>query len=273
MRNLLVQRAFEHPEMAMQACPDCGTKVRVENVAVHYAKVHPGKEPPDALLQEAKRVREEAGRAARTRRPRRRPSMTLVVLALILIVAGGVGAAYVLRGGSLSSGDVVTYCGGEGTARHYHPLLVINVNGVQKNITADIGITMEPGYTNPNLYCPPGQVHALHTHDGSGIIHAELPASITATPTLGNFFTIWGPPLLPTQVWTFSGTVRATMYNSDTHAGTDYSGNPAAMPLYYPSGDPNAYPIPPGLIFNGAYGSGASNGMFSGQIIWLNVTR
>jgi len=259
--------------MAMEACPSCGVKVRLENVAAHFAKVHPGKELPPSLVQEAKRVRQGESRAARTRRPHRRPSVTLVVLALVLIIAGGAGAAYVLRGGSSSGADVVTYCGGEGTARHYHPLLVLNVDGVQQSIPADIGMTMEPGYTNPNLYCPAGQLHALHTHDGSGIVHAELPASITATPTLGNFFTIWGQPLLPTQVWTHSGTLRATMYSSDTHSRTDYSGNPGAMPLYYPPGDPNGYPIPPGLIFNGAYGNGASSGMFSGEIIWLNVTR
>ena len=178
--------------------------------------------------------------------------------------------------------NVVTYCGGEGTAAHYHPLLVIDVNGVQQPLpydpsqSADIGFIHDPAYTNPSMYCPAGGIHALHTHDGSGIIHAELPSTVPTDPppTLGDFFTIWGQPLSSSQVWSHSGTVDATVHQMSTGRNTDYSADPASIPLTLPSQGPtsNPYPIPQGLIFNGQYGGGESGGGFSGEIIWLNVT-
>lgn len=180
--------------------------------------------------------------------------------------------------------NVVTYCGGEGSASHYHPLLVIDANGVQQHLpydssqSGDIGYISDPAYTNPSLYCPstalgPG-IHALHTHDGSGIIHAELPPGVGGTPSLGDFFQIWGQPLTSSSVWTFAGTVTATVLDMDSGVRTAYSNDPAAIPLYQPEAGPygNAYHIPTGLIFGGTYGSGDSNGVFSGEIIWLNVS-
>jgi hypothetical protein len=178
------------------------------------------------------------------------------------------------------SNAIATYCGGEGQAQHYHVLLVINANGAQQHLPydpsqpADIGYVNNPAYTNPNLYCSAGGIHALHTHDGSGIIHAELPSAITTVPTLGDFFTIWGQPLSSTQVWTFSGHVTAQVKDMNTGTTSDYSSNPAGIALYTPPGGPvsNPYPIPQNLIFYGAYGSGESGGTFDGEIIWLNVT-
>jgi hypothetical protein len=260
--------------MSSRECPVCGKTIRLENVVRHYENVHPGKTVPPALVKEERIARESRRRAAPARSVRRVPSAAIVAIAIVLVLVGVAGAAYVLRGGSPGSGtDVVTYCGGEGTAQHYHPLLIVNVNGAQQHIPADIGVTNEPGHTNPSYYCQAGQLHALHTHDGSGIIHAELPGSITSTPSLGDFFTIWGEPLLPSQVWTFSGPVRATMYDMGTGTSTDYSANPRDIPMYAPGSGSDAHSIPQGLIFNGLYGNGDSNGMFSGEIIWLNVTR
>lgn len=206
-----------------------------------------------------------------------------IIIGVVLIGAVAVllGYLFVLNPAPPGS-NVVTYCGGEGSAAHYHPLLVINVNGVQQHLPYDpsqatgIGITHDPAYTNPSMYCPGGGLHALHTHDGSGIIHAELPSTIPLSPppTLGNFFTIWGQPLSPTQVWTYSGTVSATVHSMDTGANADYSSDPGSIPLSVPSQGPtaNPYPIPPSLTFDGQYGGGESGGGFSGEIIWLNVT-
>lgn len=177
--------------------------------------------------------------------------------------------------------NVVTYCGGEGTAGHYHSLIVIEVDGSQQHLpydpsqSADIGFIDSPGFTNSPLYCPSGGIHALHTHDGSGIIHAELPSSLAGTtPTLGDFFGIWGEPLSSHQVWTFNGSVRATVQNLELGSVADYSSDPGSIPLSAPScgATCNPAPIPSSLIFNGAYGSGESGGTFSGEIVWLNVT-
>ena len=192
----------------------------------------------------------------------------MVIVAAVALLA--VGGYYVLPFLSSSSVDIVSHCSPEVTAQHYHPLLVINVGGTQQVIPAEIGIA--PSATNPRYQCPSGQIHILHTHDGSGIIHAEMPASITRTPTLGDFFTIWGQPLSPSGVWTFSGSVSAEVHNLGSGQSQDHSANPGGILLYAPPGGTDPFAIPPNLIFNGAYGTGQSGGVFSGEIVYLNVT-
>ena len=258
-------------------CPICNVVVKPENLIRHLNDIHP-RHPDVPRLRE--KLKAEPGRVAsknKTARPLGlRPYHVLII---VLIIVAAVGGYYVFSQPQ-SADYIVAHCGVEGTVVHYHPLLVINDHGVQKPLpydssqAADIGYINQPGYTNPRYYCPTGLIHLLHTHDGSGIIHVELPQTVSAVPTLGNFFTIWGEPLGPSQVWTVVGQVSATMYNSDTQTSTDYSSSPASMPLYEPAAGPqgNAYLIPQNLIFNGAYGSGASSGVFSGEIIWLNVT-
>ncbi len=257
-------------------CPICNVPVKPENLIRHLNDIHP-RHPDTPRLREE--LKQEVGRgpSKKTVRPFRIPRYQVAIV--VLIVAGAAGGYYLVTQPP-SASAVVTSCGLEGTVVHYHPLLVINVNAVQTHLPyvsgspGDIGYIDQPGYTNSKYYCAASGYHWLHTHDGSGIIHVELPQTVSTAPTLGNFFTIWGELLGPTQVWTFPGQVQATMYDSDTRATADYSSNPASMPLYEPAAGPlgNAYPIPQNLIFNGAYGSGASNGFFSGEIIWLNVT-
>lgn len=207
----------------------------------------------------------------------------LLTIAAVAIVLSLVAAYFVIYHPAPPSSDVVTYCGGEGSSAHYHTLLVIEDNGVQEPLPyqpgagGDIGFLDSPEFTNPSLYCPSGGIHALHTHDGSGIIHAELPSSVTdsgITPTLGDFFTIWGQNLTSSHVWTYSGHLTATVLDSDNGKRSDYSSDPASIPLSPSSQGPtaNPYPIPSNWIFNGQYGGGASGGYFAGEIIWLNVT-
>ncbi len=245
----------------------------------HYANVHPGKDPSAAISEEEHREIRKANRSSVPPFYTRR-SFHVAALVIVVLVAAFVGLPYILHGLPSGNLDIVGYCGVEGTVEHYHPLLVINDNGVQQplpydpNAGADVGGLNQPGYTNPSYYCPGGQIHLLHTHDGSGIIHVELPQVVSPSPTLAQFFEIWGEPLSSGAVWTFSGHVTATMYNSDTGKVTDYSSNPGGIPLYEPAAGPqgNAYPIPQQWIFNAAYGNGQSGGTFSGEIIWLNVT-
>ncbi|HYM40423.1 MAG TPA: hypothetical protein VEY12_09860 [Thermoplasmata archaeon] len=265
--------------MSMRECPECDSSVKLENMKRHYANVHPGRDPSAAISDEEHREVRRAAKVGGSSLTARRVAVVLALVALVVGV-GYLGLPYILGSHSNPNFDVVTYCGVEGSVEHYHPLLVINDNGAAQHLPydssqgADIGAINQAGYTNPAYYCASGQFHVLHTHDGSGIIHVELPQVVNPAPTLGDFFTIWGEPLNPSAAWTFSGHVTATVYNSDTHSVTDFSSNLASIPLYEPAGGPtaNEYPIPQGLIFNGAYGDGQSGGTFSGEIIWLNVT-
>ena len=203
------------------------------------------------------------------------------VIGMALVVALAV-ALYLYVSAPAIGANVVTYCGGEGTSAHYHVLLIIDDNGVQQRMpydpgqSSDIGYIDQAGFTNPGLYCSDGGIHAIHTHDGSGILHLELPSSISLNPppTLGDFFQIWGEPLSSSGVWSFSGQVTAQVHYTYSDQTVGYSSNPASIPLAVPPGGPNnnPYVIPQHLIFDGAYGNGDSGGMFSGEIIWLNVT-
>ena len=259
----------------LDRCPICNVSVKPENLLRHLNGTHP-RHPDTPKLRE--QLKQKAGRGASRNAGRPIHIPKWVVLIVVLITAGVVGGYYLVN--QQTRYNVVTWCGVEGTAIHYHPLLVINYNGVQQHLpwdpaqSADIGYLNQAGFTNPKYYCPAGELHLLHTHDGSGIIHVELPRAVSGTPTLGDFFTIWGEPLSAGQVWMFSGQLQATMYNSDSRSSADYSSGPAGLPLYESAAGPqgNAYPIPLAYIFNGAYGTGASSGFYSGEIIWLNVT-
>lgn len=255
-------------------CPICNVAVKPENLLRHLKDTHPRHPDMPRFRDELKA---EPGRVASrsSARPFRiRRIHVAVVLAIVVI---GVGAYYVPPLLNPVGDKVVTYCGAEGVVMHYHVLLVIDHNGVQQHLPYDppsesAFIGFLPQDTNPRYQCPTGGIHALHTHDGSGIIHCELPWS-DVTPSLGEFFTIWGQPLSPSAVWSYTGTVSAKVVNMDAQTTTDYSANPASIPFYHPPGaTSNPYQIPQSLIFNGAYGNGQAGGTFSGEIVYLNVT-
>jgi hypothetical protein len=94
---------------------------------------------------------------------------------------------------------------------HIHAHLTIFVNGVPRQIPADVGI-------------PAGRcLYWLHTHYPDGIIHIESPTH--RVYTLGDFFDEWGQPLGPNQLGPYAGHVVA-LYN-----GKVYVGNPRDIPL------------------------------------------
>src|SRR5438552_608017 len=194
--------------------------------------------------------------AARPFRIRKSP-----VAVVLVVVVIGVGAYYASFPREPSGDKVLTYCGAEGIVMHYHARLVIKYNGVQEHLPHDppgesgyIGFL--PQDTSSAYQCPSGGFHALHTHDGSGIIHCELPWG-DVTPNLGEFFTIWGQPLSSGGAWIYSGSVSAKVVDMDAHTTTDYSSNPAIIPFDHPAGGPysNPYSIPQNLIFYGQYGT------------------
>lgn len=67
-------------------------------------------------------------------------------------------------------------------AIHWHPILTITIDGKNKIIPTNIGITS-------NVHYP------THTHDTSGTIHLENNRPTKETVTLGYFFKVWGKRL------------------------------------------------------------------------------
>ncbi len=79
---------------------------------------------------------------------------------------------------------------------HYHAHVDVLVYGSAVPVPAELGINVGPNDTAP----PHGSagIAPLHTHDETGVVHIEAPAS--ATFTLGQVFTEWGVELATRQV-------------------------------------------------------------------------
>ena len=178
--------------MATQRCPICGVSVKSENLARHLEAQHPRDAKATAAREKIRR--QPAPRAAKPagRRIRLGRFHYLAIAVVVLVIL----AIYLIPRASVSQFDVVNSCGAEGFAEHYHPLLIINDHGTHQHLPydssqgADIGYVNRPGFTNKDLYCSYGQLHAMHTHDGSGIIHIEGPDP-NRQYTLGDFFAVW----------------------------------------------------------------------------------
>lgn len=74
---------------------------------------------------------------------------------------------------------------------HWHPQLIITIDGKRQEIPANVGI---------------GTIHQkIHTHDTDakdGVIHMEMSGIVVKEDTrLGNFFRIWGKELSSTTIF------------------------------------------------------------------------
>ncbi len=103
-----------------------------------------------------------------------------------------------------------------GTVYHVHMHLAMYDAGKPVTLPAQVGFN----YNHSCLYW-------LHTHDTSGIIHLEAPR--TMTPTLGNFFDVWGQPLSKTQMASYS--VKSGQTMKVYVDMKPYSGNPRDIKL------------------------------------------
>lgn len=93
-----------------------------------------------------------------------------IVFASVIIAGGFMG----VRAWQLSDPEVVSTSG-----IHWHPTLTLYVQGVQQEISANIGISR-------------GDM-SIHTHEPDGTIHLEMPGTVRkADITLENFFKAWG---------------------------------------------------------------------------------
>lgn len=168
------------------------------------AKGGPAKPPGSAKGGPAKPggSKQAAARKAAARRQavRQRVVVTVFILLVVGVVAGGV---YLFRhnssGGSLASVQTtpppwdsgqaqlserlqaikLPALGAEGTVLHTHQHLDVLVDGKPVTVPAGIGIDANRTFLSP-----------LHTHDDRGVIHVE--SDTVKTYTLGQFFDVWG---------------------------------------------------------------------------------
>jgi hypothetical protein len=140
--------------------------------------------------------------------------LLLALLILVVVVAGGITVA---RATSRSIDGIGCDFSEAGTY-HVHAHLAILVDGrAVAGPPADTGIHIEH-------LC----LYWLHTHDSTGIIHIEAPRRIS--PTLGQFFDIWGQPLSRRRVATHP--VGAGQMLRVFVGPTLYRGDPRAIKLY-----------------------------------------
>lgn len=95
----------------------------------------------------------------------------------ILIIAGGIGAAFWYLNRPVNYSDPLGMCiQHQNLQMHIHPRLSIKTKGQEQDIPANIGIS-------------PTCMRPIHTHDASGTLHLEFP--IKRGVKLGEFFKIW----------------------------------------------------------------------------------
>jgi hypothetical protein len=91
-----------------------------------------------------------------------------------------------------------------GLAAHYHFDVTLYIDGIQQTVPANVGIP------NSNCYRP------LHTHDGTGRVHVELPSDYSGNnPTLGDFFSVWGETFSETSLLGQSGATSVTINSAN----------------------------------------------------------
>lgn len=109
---------------------------------------------------------------------------------------------------------------------HVHAHLTLYVNGTEKWVPAGVGvvrpIVLDPTRPDPTITEAHG-FYWLHTHDESGVIHAEAPTRQDFT--LGQFFDLWGQPLDRHEAGPAKGDVTAWV------DGKRYDGDPRTVAL------------------------------------------
>lgn len=182
----------------------------------------------------AKYERRQAERQQRymaQRRSRRNRLITIVSIVVVLVAGGSLAGFLVYQSHTATTQAAASssvapyqeaiydsvyppqdnvYCdASEGQVTHIHAHVSIWINGAQSTIPQYIGIpsTTDSTTGQSTTTC----FYWLHTHDTSGIVHIESPASAHESFTFGQFMDVWngefsslGFPsqLLLTQGWT-----------------------------------------------------------------------
>jgi hypothetical protein len=106
---------------------------------------------------------------------------------------------------------------------HYHFKMNIYIDEALIPIPEEIGISGS---------C----MHVMHTHGADNTIHVELPTGYSGpSPTLGNFFSIWGQTLSPTELLGETGSVTMkigeTIYTDDVSSFSPSDGQELELRL------------------------------------------
>lgn len=109
---------------------------------------------------------------------------------------------------------------------HIHAHLRMFIDGTEAWVPAGVGVTrpivLDPDRKDPVVKAAMAY-YWLHTHDESGVIHAEAPEEHHFT--LGQFFDIWGQPLTRHQVGPAKGDVKVLV------DGKPFTGDPRDVPI------------------------------------------
>ncbi len=117
----------------------------------------------------------------------------ILVISVIALAVVGIGVYLSARSPSPEGESKVISMNG----LHWHPHLMIYVNGTPQGIPAGIGL---------------GAVHnPVHTHDADGIIHLEFSGAVRGRDiALGRFFENWGR-----DMHSFGGNMRMTVNGAE----------------------------------------------------------
>jgi hypothetical protein len=159
----------------MERCPICDVAVRPENLVRHLNDIHPRHPDTPGLIEQLKA---EPGRIPRKTagRPIRVPWWQ--VIAVVVVVLGGIGAYYLVQAGSVAP-PLPCISGEGGQLYHWHTQLNIFSGATKIVIPGGIGIS---------AFC----LEPVHTHQADGLIHIE--SDVNRLYSIGDFFRVWGKP-------------------------------------------------------------------------------
>lgn len=175
------------------ACKDCGKEFGApESLEQHVSAKH-------APQQES---RHKPAASIHSKSGRKKSRTTQYVIAFIIVV--GLVYGYLNMGSKPDDLDGIRCESMEFNVMHIHPNLKIFVNGTDRVVAANIGVSASCMYW-------------LHTHAPDGVIHVESP--VKRNFTLGQFFKVWNRTQRDTLPFQLNATPSQVVVDGQNHTG------------------------------------------------------
>ena len=149
------------------------------------------KQQNELTKKERKELRRQERDEGKQKLARQRATKRITKIALgVIVVVGSISVFiwYIASRPPVPEGEFISRRG-----LHWHPELVIFVDGEKQEIPANIGI----GVTH----------NPLHTHDSNGVIHLEFQGAVRRNDIkLDKFFEVWGKDFME-----FGSSVKMTV--------------------------------------------------------------